>query len=1198
MLSQKALFVISCLLSVVALLVITNSGALAGDHPLPLNLEGSPPAILGEKAISPSGFDYFLVEEWDGQRLWSDKGGDWALEISNPLDFRGIWGLDGQDIFIAGHSFGGGGIFSYHNGVWGPEDFSGMVFDIWGFDRNDVFAVGQENNTTNLYHYDGNIWELAASNSLLLAGRELWGPSAGNLYMVGSGGSIGYFDGENLTPMISGVTTNLEGIWGTGTHNIYAVGQAGVILHYDGNSWQREEIPVTEGNYKGVWGSGPNDIYVVGSLDVLHFDGSTWSQMVGMPAGVAVNDVFGSSSTDVVFVGDNGLIVRFDGETLIDESITGQGEGNFFSIWGGLRQEGDQHWSSAFADTSDGGQGLDSSVYGLQFWDGGIALSGDFLTAGTDSITRLAHWAGNAMSPLYQTEGPNDLVFDLAIYDGELIAGGRFTSIDGLDINCVAAWNGTQWRQLGAGVGAPTGNGVVRFTIWDGKLVAVGEPQCTAAWDGNSWSPMGGFSGLLIAAIEYQGDLLVGGQISEPGNAMLRLGDSGWDVYPGSQIDGGNVIYDFEIFNNDLLVGGIFQTFGELSSGDNLVRLSNSNWSVFAEGVGGNVYHIGSYQNGVVVSGFFSNVGSGLPAKNVAFYGDLRWHALGSGFNNWAWSSLVDGDLLTMAGSFTAAGNHPGFRVASWEKVDLAIPDAPSSGPADAGQDHTISINIEGDPGSFPVNLHYRLRDEDTYQVAVMTESVAKTGTFEATVPGDFLGDLGFQYFVSSGSSSNPVFFPASAPAEPAFTSVVMVDEALDIPVANQYVMMGIPFIPDLSIGEIMVNTFGAYDPSKWRFGRWNPLNSTYGEFPNIAAHAPGRGYWLIHKNSAQVTATGVSTSTVGSVVVTMEPGWNQIATPYNFEIPWSAVTLGPNIGTDLVARAGGGYVHNVPLMNPWQGYWVINSGLNSSTLTIPPTVFTKKEVGSELKEPKQDSTLWAITLGVEYEDRFDRQNIAAISPEGAAGIDALDSFEPPALPGDVSLFFEIYENEKTHALRRDMRAPFTEGVAWDLVLRRLGGGLMELEISGIADVPAEHGVYLLTQDGRMDLRQSEQVVLRVPSGGETRLRLVVGEPGFVQEQELSLPRPFALRLAYPNPFNPKTTLGFTLPRTSHVSLDIFDVRGRLVRNLVDDDFEAGLHEVPWNGLDNGGRGVSAGVYFSRMQTDEFQQTGKMTLVR
>ena len=219
-------------------------------------------------------------------------------------------------------------------------------------------------------------------------------------------------------------------------------------------------------------------------------------------------------------------------------------------------------------------------------------------------------------------------------------------------------------------------------------------------------------------------------------------------------------------------------------------------------------------------------------------------------------------------------------------------------------------------------------------------------------------------------------------------------------------------------------------------------------------------------------------------------------------------------------------------------------------------------------------------------------------APEGEAGIDALDYFEPPALPGDVSLYFEVFEDESIRALRRDMRAPFTEGVAWNLVLGCQGGGLLDLDISGAGDVPDEHGVYLLTQDGRIDLRQSEQVAVRVGSGGETRLRLVVGEPEFVQEQEQTMPRPFALRLAYPNPFNPKTTLGFTLPRTSHVSLEIFDVRGRLVRNLVDDDFEAGLHEVPWNGLDNGGRVVSAGVYFTRMQTGEFQQTGKMTLVR
>lgn len=78
-------------------------------------------------------------------------------------------------------------------------------------------------------------------------------------------------------------------------------------------------------------------------------------------------------------------------------------------------------------------------------------------------------------------------------------------------------------------------------------------------------------------------------------------------------------------------------------------------------------------------------------------------------------------------------------------------------------------------------------------------------------------------------------------------------------------------------------------------------------------------------------------------------------------------------------------------------------------------------------------------------------------------------------------------------------------------------------------------------------------------------------------------PQAFALRTPTPNPFNPRTTIAFELPRTAPVSIDLFDARGRRVRTLVDGERAAGEHRVIWDGADDEGRGVSSGVYFVRM---------------
>jgi len=84
----------------------------------------------------------------------------------------------------------------------------------------------------------------------------------------------------------------------------------------------------------------------------------------------------------------------------------------------------------------------------------------------------------------------------------------------------------------------------------------------------------------------------------------------------------------------------------------------------------------------------------------------------------------------------------------------------------------------------------------------------------------------------------------------------------------------------------------------------------------------------------------------------------------------------------------------------------------------------------------------------------------------------------------------------------------------------------------------------------------------------------------------------------WPNPFNPVTTIAFTLKAKGPVSLRIYDVSGRLVRTLVDDVCEAGRYEITWDGRNDGGRGVASGIYFCRMAAAEFERTEKMVLLK
>jgi FlgD Ig-like domain len=97
-----------------------------------------------------------------------------------------------------------------------------------------------------------------------------------------------------------------------------------------------------------------------------------------------------------------------------------------------------------------------------------------------------------------------------------------------------------------------------------------------------------------------------------------------------------------------------------------------------------------------------------------------------------------------------------------------------------------------------------------------------------------------------------------------------------------------------------------------------------------------------------------------------------------------------------------------------------------------------------------------------------------------------------------------------------------------------------------------------------------------------------------------ALPKAFSLSQNTPNPFNPATTVSYSVPEGSavHVSLKVYNIRGRLVRTLVDEVREPGAYTVFWEGTDQTGQKISSGVYFYRMQAGNFEQTRKMVLLK
>ncbi len=93
-------------------------------------------------------------------------------------------------------------------------------------------------------------------------------------------------------------------------------------------------------------------------------------------------------------------------------------------------------------------------------------------------------------------------------------------------------------------------------------------------------------------------------------------------------------------------------------------------------------------------------------------------------------------------------------------------------------------------------------------------------------------------------------------------------------------------------------------------------------------------------------------------------------------------------------------------------------------------------------------------------------------------------------------------------------------------------------------------------------------------------------------------PNTFLLKHNYPNPFNPETTLYYYLPEQSFVSISIYDMFGREIKNLIKKTQEMGQWSIKWNATNNDGKFVSGGVYFYKIQAGAYLKTGKMTLLK
>ena len=151
-------------------------------------------------------------------------------------------------------------------------------------------------------------------------------------------------------------------------------------------------------------------------------------------------------------------------------------------------------------------------------------------------------------------------------------------------------------------------------------------------------------------------------------------------------------------------------------------------------------------------------------------------------------------------------------------------------------------------------------------------------------------------------------------------------------------------------------------------------------------------------------------------------------------------------------------------------------------------------------------------------------------------------------------------------------------------------------------DIPIEAGVAHLVLPNWSDLNDDSCTIYFDIDGDYVADDSMIVYADFLvgveDDPDGTLPYRFAVSQNYPNPFNPVTAIEYSVPRRSHVTIDVYNVLGQRVQTLVDREEPAGSYATTWDGTSSTGNQVATGVYLYRFQAGDHIETKKMLLLK
>jgi len=529
------------------------------------------------------------------------------------------------------------------------------------------------------------------------------------------------------------------------------------------------------------------------------------------------------------------------------------------------------------------------------------------------------------------------------------------------------------------------------------------------------------------------------------------------------------------------------------------------------------------------------------------------------------------------------------------------------------GQVGLISANLSDN--AVAASLHYRPGGSVSFADTSMAR-VGKSNSWLGLIRANAMGMEGIQYYLTVSSSTDSATLPAGAPST-ALASMSVINPAYTFfnlrP--NTHHFLGIPIDPDEQHEMWLFDELGAYDKKQWRY--WTaPYQEDggggghYTEHPDASPPILGQGFWIISRSGSSISFSGKSTRLDQDFEIPLAEGWNLIANPFAFLVSWNDIGW-PDSITQYSTWINNDYNYD-PILEPGVGYWLRNHGSEGAVLTIPP-IGTSKGPGKtnerNYTELPLDDPGWSVLAGVRAGDFADSVNRLGLRINGTAEEDWFDYLDPPIPPGNHVTLSLI--NPEGQRFLTDYRSLDSPGETWTLLLfSNLTGTDFELELTLDRPLPEGWHLHAIDLDELTEIDLSTQSTIRgkiTTQNYERSWYIAAGSMDYlggvrqeVDEEFASSVTTFSLGPVYPNPFESTTgtVIKLAAPKSTSGSVRVYDVRGRLVREIHSGEIRRGHLRFVWYGRDDSGQRLASGVYFIRLAHGDEQHLRKVVLLR